>query len=198
MPYITEELWQKVAPLAGRSGDTISLAPWPEAEEARIDAEAEADVAWLQQVVLEVRRVRSEMNLKPSQRLPLLLTEGGDADRRRADELDAALKTLARLESIQWVDDEASVSGTATAIVGDLKLLVELGGLIDRDAELARLDKQIARLEQEIGRINGKLANTNFVDRAPAEVVQKERDKRADMDHSLTELRAQRERIAAL
>ena len=198
MPYITEELWQKVAPLAGRSGETISLAPWPESDDARIDAGAEADIAWLQQVVLEVRRVRSEMNLKPNQRMPLLLTEGGEDDRRRAAEMPAALRALARLESLDWVDDEASVSGTATAIVGDLKLLVQLGGLIDRDAELSRLDKQIGKLEQEIARIDGKLDNASFVDKAPAEVVRKERDKRADMDHSLTELRAQRERIAAL
>ncbi len=198
MPYITEELWQKVAPLAGRGGETVSLAPWPEADDRRIDADAEADIGWLQQVVLEVRRVRSDMNLKPGQRVPLLLAAGGDDDRRRAAALSDALKALARLDSLDWIDDEASISGAATAIVGDLKLLVQLGGLIDRDAELSRLDRQIARLEHEIERVDGKLDNAGFVDKAPADVVQKERDKRADMDHSLSELRDQRERIAAL
>jgi len=198
MPYITEELWQKVAPLAGQSGETISLAPWPEADEARIDATAEADIDWLQKVVLEVRRVRSEMNLKPGQRVPLAMTEGGPEDQRRMQSLDDAIRTLARVDSLQWVDDESAVSGNVTALVGELKLLIQLGGLIDRDAELARLDKQTGKLEQEIERVDKKLENANFVDRAPADVVQKERDKRAEMAHSLTELRAQRERIAEL
>jgi len=198
MPYITEELWQKVAPLAGKSGETISLAPWPEADEARIDATAEADIDWLQKVVLEIRRVRSEMNLNPGQRVPLAMTEGGPEDRRRMQSLDGAIRTLARVDSLQWVDDESAVDGNVTALVGELKLLIQLGGLIDRDAELARLDKQTGKLEQEIDRVDKKLENANFVDRAPADVVQKERDKRAEMAHSLTELRAQRERIAEL
>jgi len=112
--------------------------------------------------------------------------------------LDDAIRTLARVDSLQWVDDESAVSGNVTALVGELKLLIQLGGLIDRDAELARLDKQTGKLEQEIERVDKKLENANFVDRAPADVVQKERDKRAEMAHSLTELRAQRERIAEL
>ena len=198
MPYITEELWQKVAPLAGKEGATIVVAPWPEPESARIDDKAEADIDWLQRVVLELRRIRSQMNLRPSQRVPLALTEGDASDRERSEALGAAIQSLARLQSLEWVADESAVSGNVTALVGELKLLVQLGGLIDRDAELARLDKQTNKLEQEIERLDKKLDNANFVDKAPAEVVQKERDKRAEMAHSLTELRTQRERIAGL
>jgi valyl-tRNA synthetase len=198
MPYITEELWQKVAPLAGVTGETISLAPYPEADPARIDADAEADLDWFQRVVLEVRRIRSEMALKPGQRIPLALADGGDADRRRVFELHGALAALARLESIDWVNDQTEVSGAVTALVGELKLLAQLGGLIDREAELQRLDKRTASLVAEMQRIDGKLANDNFVAKAPAEVVERERSKREEMQHSLTELRTQRERIAAL
>ncbi|MEX1082419.1 MAG: valine--tRNA ligase [Halofilum sp. (in: g-proteobacteria)] len=197
MPYITEELWQRVAPLAGKTGETIMLAPFPQPDEGLIDADAVADIEWLQKVVLEVRRIRSEMNLKPGQRLPLHLSHGGDNDRRRADELQTALMQLARLDVIDWTDEESD-DQSATALVGDLKLSVPLAGLVDREAELARLEKQTSRLEQEIERIETKLGNSSFVDKAPAEIVAKERSKRDEMSHSLAELRAQKERIAAL
>jgi valyl-tRNA synthetase len=138
------------------------------------------------------------MALKPGQRIPLALADGGDADRRRVFELHGALAALARLESIDWVNDQTEVSGAVTALVGELKLLAQLGGLIDREAELQRLDKRTASLVAEMQRIDGKLANDNFVAKAPAEVVERERSKREEMQHSLTELRTQRERIAAL
>ncbi len=197
MPYITEELWQRVAPLAGKNGETIMLAPYPQPQDELIDRDAMADIEWLQKVVLEVRRIRSDMNLKPGQRVPLHLSAGDDTDRRRSDELRVSLGLLARLDAIEW-RDEASDEQSATSLVGDLKLSVPLAGLIDRDAELARLEKQTSKLSQEIERIETKLENPNFVDKAPAEIVDKERAKRDEMSHSLSELQAQKERIAAL
>jgi len=198
MPFITEELWQKVAPLAGRTGETVMLAPYPRPDDGRIDAEATAEIEWLQRVVLEVRRIRSEMNLNPSQRVPLLLTGGSDSDAQRADDQQAGLRTLARLESLRWLTDESEAPKAATALVGNLKLLVPLAGLVDKDAELARLDKQTSKLEQEIERVDRKLGNESFVAKAPRDVVDKERSKRDEMAHNLDELRAQRDRIAAL
>jgi len=198
MPFITEELWQKVAPLAGREDETIMLAPFPRPRDDRIDAEAVAEIDWLKKVVLEVRRIRSEMNLNPGQRVPLLLADGSDDDVARVDDQHAALRTLGRLESLRWLAEDEDEPQSATALAGNLKLLVPLAGLVDKDAELTRLQKQTSRLEQEIERIDRKLANENFVARAPAEVVDKERSKRDEIAHNLNELRAQSERIASL
>jgi len=198
MPYITEELWQKIAPLAGKSGDSIMLAPYPQPKDELLDPAAVADIDWLQRVVLEVRRIRSDMNLKPGQRVPLALTGGGKDERRRSRELERALTTLARLDSIDWVADESEAPQAAASMVSDLKLLVPLAGLIDKDTELARLDKQTSKLEQEIERVDKKLGNESFVAKAPQDVVDKERSKRDEMAHNLTELKAQRDRIAAL
>ena len=197
MPYITEELWQRVAPLAGRGDTTIMLAPWPQPEPDRIDPAAVREIEWLQQVVLEIRRIRSEMKLSPGQRIPLLA-------RGNADEIDTlrrhlpALSLLARVDGLDEVTDEHDAPQAATALVGELKLLIPLAGLIDRDAELERLDRQTGKLEKEIERLDQKLANGSFVDKAPAEVVERERAKREDLQYSLAELRRQRERIEAL
>jgi len=198
MPYITEELWQKVAPLAGRDGKTIMLAPYPRAQDELLDPEAVAEIHWLQRVVLEVRRIRSEMNLAPGQRVALRLAGGDAGDRETVERQRAALTALARLESIEWITDEEQAPQAATALVGDLKLLIPLAGLIDKEAELARLDKQTGKLEQEIERVDRKLGNTSFVEKAPREVVDRERSKRDEMAHNLDELRAHRDRIAAL
>jgi len=198
MPFITEELWQKVAPLAGRSGETIVYAPYPLPDEDRLDPEAESDIAWLRQVVLEVRRIRSDMDLKPNRTVPLRLAGGNADDRLRSGELAGALRTLARLDSVDWVDDEGRLTQAAAAMVGELKILVPLAGIIDKDTELDRLDKRTAQLEAEIERVDRKLENQQFVDKAPAEVVDKERGKREALVHNLSELRARRQRIAEL
>jgi len=197
MPYITEELWQKVAPLAGRHDKTIMLAPWPRTDDALIDPGAVGEIEWLQKVVLEIRRIRSEMNLSPGQRIPLLVS-GSNADVAAIERHRAALGLLARIESVDPVADETEAPQAATALVGSLKLFVPMAGLVDRDAELDRLDRQTAKLEQEITRIDGKLANESFVNKAPAAVVERERGKRDELEYSLAELRAQRERIAKL
>ena len=198
MPYITEELWQKVAPLAGRGGDTIMIAPWPEPEAERIDAAAVAEIEWLQQVILEIRRMRSEMDLQPGRRIPLILAGGSAEDIATIERHEAALALLARIESIEVLSAEAEPPQAATALVGELKLMVPLAGLIDRDAELERLDRQTAKLEAEIERVEKKLANESFVAKAPDEVVERERSKRDELHYSLAELRTQRERIATL
>ncbi len=198
MPFITEELWQKVAPLAGRSGATIMYAPYPRANEDWLDPEAESDIDWLQRVVLEVRRIRADMDLKPSQRVPLRLAGGDGEDRRRSEDLGASLRTLARLDSVAWVTDENEVTQAAAAMTGELKVLVPLEGLIDKATELERLDKRTAELESEIERVDQKLGNRQFVEKAPAEVVDKERGKREELVTNLSELRARRDRIAQL
>ena len=198
MPFITEELWQRVAPLAGKSGDTIMLQPWPQPEEERIDPAAEAELAWVQQFIMGVRQIRSEMNIKPGQPLPVLLQNGNDSDRERLQRNQTFLESLARLESVTWLEPGEEAPESATALIGDMKLLIPLAGLIDKEAELARLEKNIARLRDEVLRIAKKLDNPNFVDRAPEAVVNKERDKLVEAESALASLEAQAARIRAL
>jgi valyl-tRNA synthetase len=198
MPFITEELWQRIAPLAGRQGDTIMLQPWPEPEADRIDTAAEAELEWVKQFIMGVRQIRSEMNIKPGQPLPVLLQNGSDIDRQRLQRNQTFLESLARLDSVTWLEPGDDAPESATALIGDMKLLIPLAGLIDKEAELARLEKNIGRLRDEVLRIAKKLDNPNFVDRAPEAVVNKERDKLLEAESALASLEAQAARIRAL
>ena len=198
MPFITEELWQRVAPLAGRQGDTIMLQPWPEPEAELIDTDAEAELEWVKQFIMGVRQIRSEMNIKPGQPLPVLLQNGSASDRQRLQRNQTFLESLARLGSVTWLEAGEEAPESATALIGDMKLLIPLAGLIDKEAELARLEKNIARLRDEVLRIARKLDNPNFVDRAPEAVVNKERDKLLEAESALASLEAQAARIRAL
>ncbi len=198
MPFITEELWQRVAPLAGKSGDTIMLQPWPRPDEERIDPAAEAELQWVRQFIMGVRQIRSEMNIKPGQPLPVLLQNGDAQDRERLQRNQTFLESLARLESVSWLEPGEQAPESATALIGDMKLLIPLAGLIDKEAELARLEKNITRLRDEVLRIAKKLDNPNFVDRAPEAVVNKERGKLVEAESALASLEAQAARIRAL
>lgn len=197
MPFISEELWQRVAPLAGKTGDTIMLQPWPVADASRIDEAAVADVTWIQEVVLEIRRIRAEMDIAPGVPLPILFDGGSDADRQRQSNSATLLTSIGRLESMNWLDGaEAPVS--ATALVGDLRVMIPLAGLIDKDAELARLDKEIAKLEKDIEVVGRKLGNEGFVARAPEAVVAKERAKVAEAEVARERLVGERAKVAAM
>jgi valyl-tRNA synthetase len=198
MPYITEEIWQVVAPKAGKQGDTLMLQPYPIADGSKIDAQAEADIIWLQGVILAVRNVRGEMNIPPGKLLPVLLQKGSAEDQQRLNAYSGFLKSLAKLESLTWlaVDEEAPMS--AIQLVADMQVLVPMAGLIDKDAEIGRLQKEIDKREQEIKRVEGKLSNPKFVDRAPVDVVDKEKQKIAEHQAALTELQTQIAKIKAL
>ncbi|MCP4981959.1 MAG: valine--tRNA ligase, partial [Gammaproteobacteria bacterium] len=198
MPYITEELWQRVAPLARIEGDTIMRRPYPQADLDLIDTEALAELEWIKTFIMGVRQIRSEMDIKPGKQLPVICQHGNAQDQRRLEANHSLLESLARLESITWLDVDSQAPESATSLVGEMQLLIPLAGLIDKQAELARLQKNIQRLEQEVARIMAKLANENFVSRAPTEVVDKEKTKLADAKSALASLRAQAERIATM
>lgn len=198
MPFITEELWQQVAPLAGKSGPTISLQPYPISDPEKIDSQALAEIEWVKQVVMGVRRIRSEMNINPGKRLPLLLSQANDSDIERLDRQKALLVFVARLDDITVLDSEDGAPESAVSLVDHLKLMIPMAGLIDKDAELARLTKETDRLTKEVARLSGKLGNPGFTAKAPAKVVELEQQKLNDAQASLTELEAQRARISAL
>ncbi len=195
MPFITEEIWQSVAPLAGVSGPTIMLQPLPRADSCRVDNVANAEIEWLKDVILGVRAIRGEMGLGPGVKVPLLLRNGNEEDRRRQQANAAFLMQMAGLEQIEWLETVAPAA--STAVVGDLELLVPLAGLVDIDAEVARLDKETVKLVDDITRLEKKLANAGFVEKAPADVVDKEREKLAQHRQTLEKLQLQRSSLAA-
>jgi len=198
MPFITEEIWQRLAPLAGIEGKTIMLQPWPVANDSRIDEAAERDIEWVKELMLGVRNIRGEMNIGPGKPLHLYLKNASEDDRRRLEENQHLLRKLAKIEAftVLAASDEAPLS--ATALVGELEVLVPMAGLIDKDAELARLNKEIGRLQGEVDRVGGKLSNAAFVDKAPPAVIDKERAKLAEAEQALAKLAEQHARISAL
>ncbi len=198
MPFITEEIWQRVAPLAGKSGPTLMLQPWPEFNPERLDEAAEDDIEWVKAFMLGIRQIRGEMNISMAKRIDVVLGNAGETDRRRLADNEPLLKKLAKLDSVRVLAEGEEAPLSATALVGDLQVLVPMAGLIDKDAELARLDKEIARFDGEVKRVGGKLSNAGFVDKAPAEVIDKERAKLAEAEQAKAKLLEQRERIATL
>jgi len=184
IPFITEELWQRVAPLAGHAGPSILLAPYPQAKTERVDAAAEAEVALLKELVGSCRNLRGEMNVSPGQRIPLLAV----GDETRLTALSPYLKALARLSELSLVA-ALPAADAPVAMVGDYRLMLKIE--IDRDAERERLQKEVSRLEGEIAKAKGKLANAGFVARAPAQVVAQEKERLAAFSTTLENLRPQ-------
>jgi valyl-tRNA synthetase len=145
-----------------------------------------------------VRQIRSENDIKPGKPLPVVCQNGSETDKERIERNRGLLHSLARLERIDWLDGEPDSPDFATALVGEMKLLIPMAGLIDKQAELERLQKNIEKNEQDLQRISAKLGNENFVSRAPAEVVDKEKAKLADTESTLASLRAQLQRIESI
>ena len=198
MPFITEEIWQRVAPLVGIEAETIMRQAYPIADNAKIDTQAIDNVDWLMAVILGVRRIRGEMNIPPSKPLMVLLQNGSEHDAQRLEINRIYFQKLARLDSITWLGAEDLAPEAAIALVGEMQILIPMAGLIDKKAELARLDKEIQKIRADLPRVEGKLNNPAFVDKAPADVLEKERAKLADMQSILGNLETQRIKISAL
>ncbi|HUO83305.1 MAG TPA: valine--tRNA ligase [Gammaproteobacteria bacterium] len=197
IPFVTEELWQHIGPLACKSGATIMLQPWPEASAVAHDEEAERDMAWIMSFVLAVRRIRADLGIAPTRPLKVQVRDAGSRERGLLAAHGRYLEGLGRLESIETVAGDSPATGSATALLGDMKILVPMAGLIDAAAELERLSREIARLRDDLARSAGKLGNRAFVDKAPPPIVAQERERAAAMRSALASLEAQRERVAA-
>jgi valyl-tRNA synthetase len=195
MPFITEEIWQTVGPLAGKNGKTIMLEPYPQGEDKGVDSVANADIEWLKGVIVGIRNIRGEMNIPPGKQLSVLLRNGDQRDRKRQDNNAQFLKKLAKLEDINWLPQGEESPMAATSLVGEMEILVPMAGLIDPEAELQRLTREIEKLEKDIARIEGKLGNASFVDKAPSAVVAKEREKLDAQKQSLATLQLQEQHI---
>jgi valyl-tRNA synthetase len=198
MPFITEEIWQQVKEPAGVEGPTIMLQPWPEPDDSLVNEEAEREMRWVMDFILGIRRIKGEMNISPGKPVPVLLANVSAEDERLLAANRPYLDFLARTESVEILRPGETPPEAATALVGEMEVLIPLAGLINKEAELKRLEKEIARLRQEVERAEKKLANPGFVDKAPEAVVNKEREKLDGARSALDKLAQQAERIRNL
>ncbi len=198
MPFITEELWAPVAERAGIEGDTIMLRPYPEPDDAAADDDAVADIEWVSQFILGIRQIRGEMDISPGKALPVVLQHAGEADRERASRHALLLQRVGRVDSIDVLGDGERPPAAATALLGDLRLLVPMKGLIDIEAERARLDKQIEKTRAEFAKAQAKLGNENFVNNAPPAVVSQERERVVEFEKILSQLAEQLQKLDEL
>jgi len=188
-PFISEELWQKVAPVAGRAGPSVSIAAYPVSQPERIDEPAEAHVVKLKTLVDACRNLRGEMNVSPATKLPLYVL--GDSEFMKA--AGPVLQALAKLNEVKVFDSEAdwtkAAAAAPVAVVGEARLCLFME--VDVAAEKIRLGKEVTRLESEIGKANGKLSNEAFVAKAPPAVIDQERKRVADFEANLSKMKAQ-------
>lgn len=196
MPFITEEIWQRLKPMVNVESETIMKAAFPQYDESKRSEKALADLTWLQQVIVAVRNIRGELNVSPGKPVNLLLKNTSDNDRRCMNEYRGFLSALAKLESIEEAGQ--AIPPVSTAIAGEMEILVPIAGLIDVAAEVARLEKEIDKLEKDKQRLAGKLSNASFVEKAPAAVVDKEKEKLAQAELAIGKLVEQKQQLESL
>ena len=204
MPFITEEIWQRIAPLTDKliNSDndeaTIMLQPYPEPEQSKIDKTAEDDASWIKAVIIAIRNIRGEMDISPAKKLNVLLHNGNSNDLERLQRFESFLSTLAKLESITWLSAEETPPASATQLVNKMEVLVPIAGIIDKAAESQRLNKEIEKIIKELGRLQGKLNNEKFISKAPEEIVAAEKQKLAAAQAAKLKLEEQLEIISEL
>ena len=198
MPFLTEEIWQTVGPLVGQHGDSIMLAPWPARQPALFDEESEHEIEWLKQIIVGIRTIRSESNIPPATELPVFVGNATDLDCERFKRNEAYLGRLAKVSGITILTPNEDPPVSLMALCGDLEIRVPMAGVINIEAELARLDKEIARQEKDVAKLEGKLGNAAFTERAPADIVAAELQKKEQAETALATLTLQRSQIEEL
>ncbi|MEW9797092.1 valine--tRNA ligase [Alteromonas sp. CYL-A6] len=201
MPFITDTIWQRVVKVSAvQVSDDASIMsqPFPEMDAAKQDEQVLSDIEWVKKFIVGIRNIRGEMDISPNKPLNALLKNVSEEDHRRLDAADSFLDKLARLESVTVLSDNDTPPPSATALVGEMEILIPMAGLIDKDAELARLTRAMEKVEKDVARTRGKLANEKFVSNAPDAVIEKEREKLKDAESQLEKLKAQHDTIASL
>ena len=177
MPFITEEIWQRVHVLAGQSGSTIMVQPYPQYQSEKIDTNAESEMEWVKSFIIGIRNIKGEMDMSPGKRVPVLIASATETDQQRIDKNQSYLNVVGKVESITVLTSDQDEPEAAIAMVGNMRILIPIAGLIDKDAELARLEKLYNQALNDIERVANKLDNQGFVSKAPASVVQGEKNK---------------------
>jgi valyl-tRNA synthetase len=197
-PFISEEIWQRMAPLAGIEGKTIMRQPYPVPDSNKIDQASLDEINWVKDFIIGVRKIRSGMNIDPRKLLPVLLQDGSGTDRERLNRNRPYLESVGRVETVTWLENDEAAPESSTALVGEMKLLIPLAGLIDKESEILRLTKELSNKINELDRCEKKLLNSGFVDKAPTAVVEKERVRAAELGSAIKSLEGQKEKIEAL
>jgi len=198
IPFITEEIYEQCQTLLGNKQKSLMTQAYPEVENSLISNKAETEVKWLQTFILGIRQIRGEMNIPPSKPLPCFVQNISDIDQRYLDTHAQLLSSLAKLESIQQLSVNDDAPESATALVGEMKVLIPLAGLIDKDQEIARLNKEIEKLEKQKIQFSAKLNNKKFTNGAPEAVVNKEKEKLTSVESAIIDLSSQLKKISAL
>lgn len=198
MPFITETIWQSLKPLLNRTDDSIMIAQYPRYEAVSINIEAQADVEWMKLIIVGIRTIRSEMSLSPALTIPVYLRQGTAEDQARFIKNKTLLMALAKLSELAWLENNIEPPPAATALAGQIEILIPLAGLINKTAEIARLEKELNKLQLEIDKATQKLNNPTFVDKAPEAVVAQEKARLNDFERSFRQLAEQKEKIAQL
>ncbi len=198
IPFITEEIWRELAPRARIDGETIMLQPFPQSKEAWQDSEAESEMNWVMQFILGIRQIRGEMDISPRKPLPVLLQNASDNDRDLAVRHEELLAKVGRTESVRLLSADQEPPPSATALLGEMRVLVPLEGIIDIEAERARLTKKQTGLRTDLGKSRGKLDKPDFVNNAPAEVVTKEKERARELEGQISKLQEQLEKLENL
>ncbi len=196
MPYITEEIWQSIKPLLGNDGDTIMLQAYPIANQSLINETAETELGWTKSFIENIRRIRSEMDIKPSKALPVLVNNWSEENQRIFDSCQREITSLAKLESVTWLGKDDMSPESATGLIGDMQILIPLAGLIDKDAETARLNREIEKINKQMQGVMGRLNNPSFADKAPANVVAQVQKQADEQQSALEQLQQQLAKIA--
>ena len=198
MPFLTEEIWQTLAPMLGKSGDTIMTAAYPVLDAANLNDQAEADMQWLQGLIGAVRNIRGEMGLGNARLLPVLLQNISAAEHTQISRIEPLFKALAKVESIEFLGKDQEPPLSSSSVIGHASVYVPMKGLIDPKAELGRLQKDFDKVQKQHDQIAGKLANEGFVSKAPPAVVEGEKAKLAEFVEQLAKIKQSMDQIAAL
>jgi valyl-tRNA synthetase len=196
MPYITEDIWQRLKGPLKIEGDSIMLQPFPQAGD--IDEQAEDEIGWLQRVLQGIRNIRAELNVAPGKILDVTFQAGTTKDRERQSQLTTLLTGVGRIKLNPWLEEDADTSEYSVALVSELKVLVSLKGLVNLEDELTRLGKMLEREQADLKKSEGKLGNSRFVDNAPAAVVEQERQRLSAHKTKVTGFMAQIKKLEKL
>ncbi len=198
MPFVTEEIWQRLKPLIGIQGQSIMLAAFPIYNASSVNESVINDLKWIQALITGIRNIRGELNISPSKPINVLLKNADKNDSRCLNKYHQFLSALAKLVSIELLAEGEDIPPSSTALSGNLEILVPVAGLIDITKEISRLQKEIDKLNNEKKRLTGKLSNAKFVDNAPTEIVNKEKEKLAASEQALIKLEQQQQELKSL
>lgn len=198
MPFITEAIWQRTTRLTSENAETIMLSTYPEVEHQFINPRIEEELNWVKTFTQAIRNLRSEMGISPAKFIELKIRHANEAMQAQIQKYSMTLNFINKISAITWLTTEETAPLSATAVVGELELLIPMAGLIDKKAELARLDKELAKLMKDIALAEGKLNNPAFTDKAPADIIAKEKEKLAQAHDARTKLENQKLSLEAL